>query len=585
MTMRITGAQALIKALLDEQTDVVFGYPGGAIMPVYDALHQANGILRHALVRHEQGATHAAQGYARTTGKVGVCLATSGPGATNFITGLADALMDSTPIVCITGQVASTKLGSDAFQEADVIGLSLQATKWSCQITDPDRVASTIARAFQVARDGRPGPVLIDITRDAQSGLTSEAANAPTDSAPCNAQPWSYAASHRDLSALEDAAQLLNNAQRPLMMVGQGVTLSAAEDIALAVGERAGLPLATTLLGLSVIPTDHAQYVGMLGMHGNYAPNLLTNEADVILAVGMRFDDRVTGRVEDYAQQAKIIHIDVDPAQVNRLVKAECAIIADASEALQALLPLLETRRHAGWLERFRELDAMEQYSVIGPELAATSREMRMGEVVDRLSDLTNGNAILVTDVGQHQMIAARHYHFSRAAAHITSGGLGTMGFALPAAIGAAVGVAITAATDKAASAEPHRSAQSVIAIAGDGGIQMTIQELGTLMQEQLPVKIIILNNERLGMVRQWQELFFEGRLSEVHMHNPNFTMIANGYGITAASISARESLDGALRAMLDHCGPYLLEVKVGCEDNVFPMIPAGASVSEMRLS
>lgn len=583
--MPITGAQALIDALLNEHTEVVFGYPGGAIMPVYDALHQANGALRHVLVRHEQGATHAAQGYARTTGKVGVCLATSGPGATNFITGLADALMDSTPVVCITGQVASSKLGSDAFQEADIIGLSLQATKWSCQITDPNRVAATIARAFQVARDGRPGPVLIDITRDAQSDLTSEPDNALANCAPASTAPWGYAAGHRDLSALKDAAQLLNSAQRPLMMIGHGVTLSAAQDQALAVGERAGLPMASTLLGLSAISTEHALYVGMLGMHGNYAPNILTNEADVILAVGMRFDDRVTGRVEDYARQAKIVHIDVDPAQVNRLVKAEYALIADANEALQELLPLLENRSHSAWLARFRELDSMEHNAVIGPELAGNSIEMRMGEVVDQLSQMTAGNAIIVTDVGQHQMIAARHYRFSRSAAHITSGGLGTMGFALPAAIGAAMGAAMGAAACDAASHDPHSTAQTVIAIAGDGGIQMTIQELGTLMQEQLPVKIIVLNNERLGMVRQWQELFFEGRLSEVHLHNPDFTMIAQGYGIAAMSVSARDSLNSALRVMLDHPGPYLLEVKVGCEDNVFPMIPAGASVSEMRLS
>jgi acetolactate synthase-1/2/3 large subunit len=458
-----------------------------------------------------------------------------------------------------------------------MIGLSLQATKWSCQITDPNQVAPMLARAFEVAHEGRPGPVLIDITRDAQSALTREVSGAGHNAPPA----WNYAARHRDLSALEDAAQLLNNAQRPLMMVGHGVGLAAAEDKALAVGECAGLPMATTLLGLSTIPTDHALYMGMLGMHGNYAPNLLTNEADVILAVGMRFDDRVTGRVEDYARQAKIIHIDVDPAQVNRQVKAECAIIADAGEALDALLPLLEERDHGEWIARFRELDVLEHDAVTAPELARVNISMHMAEVVDRLSDITAGDAIVVTDVGQHQMIAARHYRFSRSARHITSGGLGTMGFALPAAIGAAVG----AANGAAAGAQRNATAQAVIAIAGDGGVQMTIQELGTLMQEQLPVKVVVLNNERLGMVRQWQELFFEGRLSEVHMRNPDFAMVAHGYGIAAASVSARDSLDDALRSMLDHAGPYLLEVKVGCEDNVFPMIPAGASVSEMRLS
>ncbi|MFT5448051.1 MAG: acetolactate synthase-1/2/3 large subunit [Gammaproteobacteria bacterium] len=575
MTTTISGADALIRSLLDADTDVVFGYPGGAIMPVYDALYRIGGALRHVLVRHEQGATHAAQGYARTTGKTGVCVATSGPGATNFVTGLADALMDSTPLVCITGQVAASKLGSDAFQEADVVGLTLQATKWSCQVTDPNQVAPMIARAFEVAREGRPGPVLVDITRDAQTGLTSGPNSPPP--------PWNYAARHHNLSALNDAAQLINNAERPMMMVGHGVTLSRAEEKALAVGERAGLPMACTLLGLSAIPTAHAQYVGMLGMHGNYAPNLLTNEADVILAVGMRFDDRVTGRVEDYARQAKIIHVDVDPAQVNRLVKAECTLIADASEALDALLPLLDARRHDEWMARFHQFDALEHEAVIAPELAATSVEMRMSEVIDQLSEMTAGDAILVTDVGQHQMIAARHYQFSRPAGHITSGGLGTMGFALPAAIGAAIGVAMGAAASRDTN-EPDGPARAIIAIAGDGGVQMTIQELGTLMQEQLPVKVIVLNNERLGMVRQWQELFFEGRLSEVHLNNPDFAMIARGYGIAADSISARDDLGGALRTMLDHPGPYFLEVKVGCEDNVFPIIPAGASVSEMRL-
>jgi acetolactate synthase-1/2/3 large subunit len=483
--------------------------------------------------------------------------------------------MDSTPLVCITGQVAEPKLGTDAFQEADVVGLTLQATKWSCQVTDPDQVAPMIARAFEVAREGRPGPVLVDITRDAQSEATSGPADAPP--------PWNYAARHHDLSALGDAAQLINNAERPMMMIGHGVTLSGAEDRALAVGERAGLPMACTLLGLSSIPTAHAQYVGMLGMHGNYAPNLLTNEADVILAVGMRFDDRVTGRVEDYARQAKIIHVDVDPAQVNRLVKAECTLIADAGEALDALLPLLDTRRHDDWLARFHKFDALEHEAVIAPELEETSVEMRMGEVVEKLSEMTAGTAILVTDVGQHQMMAARHYQFSRPAGHITSGGLGTMGFALPAAIGAAVGSTL-GSTGSHKTGEIDEPARAIIAIAGDGGIQMTIQELGTLMQEQLPVKVVVLNNERLGMVRQWQDLFFEGRLSEVHMNNPDFTLIARGYGITADSISARDDLSDALRTMLDHPGPYFLEIKVGSEDNVFPMIPAGASVSEMRL-
>jgi acetolactate synthase-1/2/3 large subunit len=560
--MPITGAQALVQALTEQGVDTVFGYPGGAIMPIYDALHGARRQLRHVLVRHEQGAVHAAQGYARSSGRPGVCLATSGPGATNFVTGLLDAQMDSTPLVCITGQVASTKLGSDAFQEADVIGLSLAATKWSCQITEPDRIAPTIARAFQIAREGRPGPVLIDITRDAQAGLTGPVA-------PAAEEAWTYAARHRDLSGLERAAALLDTAERPLLMLGHGVTLAQAEDEALALAERAGLPTAATLLGLSAFPVAHPLYVGMLGMHGNYAPNVLTNEADVILAVGMRFDDRVTGRLQDYARGARVIHVDVDPAQVNRHVPVDVALIADAREALRALSPLVQPRRHDAWLARFRELAAMEHSAVIGPELAGDCAAMRMGEVVDRLSVLSAGEALLVTDVGQHQMIAARHYGFARRASHITSGGLGTMGFALPAAIGAALGA-------------PQRQ---VIAVAGDGGIQMTLQELGTLMQEQLAVKIIVLNNEHLGMVRQWQELFFDGRLSEVRMDNPDFVTIARGYRIPAESVSAREALDDALARMLAHAGPYLLEVRVGPTDNVFPMIPAGASVSEVRLS
>jgi len=558
--MHTTGAQALLEALIAEGVEIIFGYPGGAIMPVYDALHGERERLRHVLVRHEQGATHAAQGYARTSGKPGVCLATSGPGATNLITGLADALMDSTPLVCITGQVPGPKLGTEAFQEADVIGLTLAATKWSCQVTDPDQVAPTIARAFQVAREGRPGPVLVDITRDAQTG----AVTAPVQTPP----PWEYAARHRDLSALDRAAALINAAERPFLMLGHGVSLAGAEHLAVAMAERAGMPVAATLLGLSAFPVSHPLYVGMLGMHGNYAPNMLTNEADVIVAVGMRFDDRVTGRLEDYARQARIVHVEVDPAQVNRHVPAEVALVADAREALDALLPRIEPRLHERWLARFREYEAREEAAVIAPELAADGGDIRMGEVIDRLSSMTAGKAVLVTDVGQHQMMAARHFAFEQRARHITSGGLGTMGFALPAAIGAAMA----------------RPDVPVLAVAGDGGIQMTMQELGTLMQEQLPVKVVVLNNEHLGMVRQWQELFFDGRLSEVSMTNPDFTAIARGYRIEANSVSAREDLDASIATMLAHPGPYLLEVRVGRQDNVFPMIPAGASVSEVRL-
>jgi len=555
-----TGAQSLVEALLAQGVEVVFGYPGGAIMPVYDALHGAGNRLRHVLVRHEQGATHAAQGYARVSGRPGVCLATSGPGATNLVTGLADALMDSTPLVCITGQVPGAKLGTEAFQEADVIGLTLAATKWSVQVTEPDAVAPAVARAFEVARDGRPGPVLVDVTRDAQTGTVGGPGPAPA--------PWRGCERYRDLSGLARAAGLLDTAERPLLMLGHGVTLAGAEAEARRVAERAGLPTAATLLGLGALPVEHPLYVGMLGMHGNYGANRLTNEADVILAVGMRFDDRVTGRLDDYAREARVIHIDVDPAQVNRHVPAEVAIIADAREALAALAPLLAPRRHDAWLARFREHDRAEHEAVIGPELAGDGDAIRMGEVVDRLSALTAGEAVLVTDVGQHQMIAARHYRFASGSRHLTSGGLGTMGFALPAAIGAAV-------------AAPQRT---VIAVAGDGGIQMTLQELGTLMQERLPVKVVVLDNQHLGMVRQWQQLFFDARYSQVAMDNPDFAAIARGYRIEADTVSTRDGLGPALERMLAHRGPFLLAVRVGREDNVFPMIPAGASVSEIRL-
>jgi acetolactate synthase-1/2/3 large subunit len=559
---------ALVRALAGQNVRAIFGYPGGAIMPTYDALWQHNASteapLRHVLVRHEQGATHAAQGFARVSGEVGVCLATSGPGATNFITGLADALMDSTPLVCITGQVPTAKLGSDAFQEADVIGLTLAATKWSYQITDPAEVADVVARAFDIARSGRPGPVLIDITRDAQAALVDPAAPpTPTPAA------WSYPRRSEDLSGIHRAAELINAAQRPFLLLGHGVTLSGAEDEALALAQTSGMPVAATLLGLSAFPTSHPQYVGMLGMHGNYAPNMLTNEADVILAVGMRFDDRVTGRLDGYAPEAKVVHVDIDPAEVNRHVPAEVALIADARKALATLRPYLVARSHPAWRDRFTALARLEEEAVLRPELARSGADLRMGEVVDRVSGLTGGSAVVVSDVGQHQMFAARHYAFEREASHVTSGGLGTMGFALPAALGACV-----AGGDR-----------PVVAFIGDGGFQMTLQELGTVMQEQLPVKVVILNNQYLGMVRQWQELFFDGRYSQVNLDNPDFVQICAGYGIPAQRITQREALDDALRDMLDSPGPRVLEVCVGREDNVFPMMPAGAAVNEMRLS
>ncbi len=560
-----SGAQAIVQALLDQGVETLFGYPGGAIMPTYDALYDVRERLRHVLTRHEQGAAHAAQGYARATGRVGVCIATSGPGATNLITAMADALMDSTPLVCITGQVHRDFLGTDAFQEADVIGMTLAASKWSVQITEPDQIPAAFAKAFAIAQAGRPGPVLIDITKNAQSGRLSPgprpARNPETG--------WNYPQAHRDLSGLQRAATLINQARRPLLIVGQGVLLSRAETLIQHLAETAGLPVASTLLGLSAFPADHPLYVGMVGMHGNYAPNLLTNQTDVIVAVGMRFDDRVTGRLDRYARQAKIIHIEIDPAEVNKTVPAEVALIADAREALEGLLPLVWPRQHPDWLAQFRDCDAEEQRQVSGPERRPEAGPLTMAEVVARLSEQTRGQALLVSDVGQHQMAAARYYRFRAPLSHITSGGLGTMGFALPAAIGAKLG-------------EPGRE---VVAVIGDGGFQMTLQELGTVMQERLPVKLVILNNGHLGMVRQWQELFFEGRYSFVTLANPDFIAIAAGYGIPGQRISAREDLGAALEGLLAHDGPYLLEVAVGCEDNVFPMIPAGAAVDEIRLA
>ena len=562
-----TGAQALIEALLEEGTEVVFGYPGGAIMPAYDALYDMADRIRHVLVRHEQGAAHAAQGYARVTGRVGACLVTSGPGATNLITGLADALMDSTPLVCVCGQVRSELLGANAFQEADVIGMSLAATKWSYQITDPAEVPTVIARAFDVARSGRPGPVLVDITRDAQSGEFDD--GGPRFEAAGLDPDRVYRRPGLDRSRVQAAADLINTAERPYLLVGQGVLLSGAGPAARALAERSGMPVAATLLGLSAVPADHPLYVGMLGMHGNYGANRLTNESDVIVAVGMRFDDRVTGRLEDYAPRARVVHVDIDPSEIDRNVPAEVAIVADAREALEALIPLVEQRTHPGWLARFRADDAVERTEVIDQEVDPRGGTLRMGEVEGRISAMTNGEAIIVSDVGQHQMLAARHYRFRVPNSHVTSGGLGTMGFALPAALGAKLGA-------------PGRQ---VIAVVGDGGFQMSIQELGTLMQERLAVKLVILNNEHLGMVRQWQELFFRSRYSFVAMENPDFVTVCRGYGIEAQQVASRDALDEALEAMLSARGPYLLDVRVGRLDNVFPMIPAGASVSEIRLS
>lgn len=557
--MNMTGAQAILHIFLAEQVDLVFGYPGGAIMPLYDALYDLN-ALRHVLVRHEQGAIHAAEGYARASGKVGVCIATSGPGATNLITGLADAMMDSTPLVCITGQVNSAFLGMDAFQEADIIGMTLAVTKWNAQITSAKEIPAVLAKAFHVARTGRPGPVLIDITKDAQLAYVD-----------FSYQP--FLAERKPVPSLDSqdfdrAALLINQAKKPLLLVGQGITLAKSENALLHFAEKTGIPVACTLLGLSAFPSTHPLYVGLLGMHGNYAANVLTNQADVLIAVGMRFDDRVTGQLDAYAKQAKIIHIDIDPAEINKNVHADVAIVCDAKEALIGLVSRVLNATHDTWRQQFHVLQEKEQAAVVFPELNGDA-SLKMAEVVHCLSLLTKGHAIIVTDVGQHQMVAARYYAFQRINSHITSGGLGTMGFALPAAIGASL------ATDHC----------PVIAIIGDGGFQMTLQELAVIMQEKLPVKIMVLNNNFLGMVRQWQELFFEERYSSTALQNPDFIQIAKAYGIESARVEHRSQLKEAIALMLSSSGAYFLEVMVEKQGKVFPMVPAGAAIDEMRLA
>ncbi len=560
-----SGAQALMESLVAEGVDTIFGYPGGAIMPVYDALYDFQDRLNHILVRHEQGAGHAAQGYARMQGRAGVCLVTSGPGATNLVTAIADALIDSTPLVCIVGQVGRKLLGTDAFQEADVMGVTMPITKWNYQITDADEVPSVLSKAFYIAQSGRPGPVLIDMTKSAQLELMTK---------PFHYERCQSIVSYRPrltpkTEQVEAAARLINNAKRPYILAGHGVQLAKAEDELRQLAEKAGIPVATTLLGQSTIPVDHPLYVGWLGMHGNYGTNVLTDQADVVIAIGMRFDDRVTGDASKFIKQAKVIHIEIDPSEIDKIIKADAPVVGDAKEILRALLPLINPNDFTVWRNEFRKYDAIEHEQITVPELSSTEGKIRMAEVIDMLSTKTKGEAVLVTDVGQHQMMASRYYQFKRPNSLVTSGGMGTMGFALPAAFGAQVGA-------------PDRQ---VVAVIGDGCFQMTLQELGTIVQNKQPVKAIILNNNFLGMVRQWQQLFHQRRYSFVELQNPDFITIARGFGMDGQTCDARENLSDALDTMLAHDGPYLLEVVVEKEENVFPMVPAGASVSQIRLS
>ena len=559
---KISGAEAVIRCLIEEDVNLIYGYPGGAIMPIYDELYKFQDKLNHVLTRHEQGATHAAQGYARVSGKVGVVTATSGPGATNLVTGIADAQIDSTPMVCITGQVASHLLGSDAFQETDIIGISTPVTKWNCQITKAVDIPKIIAKAFYIAKSGRPGPVLIDITKDAQF----EMMNFKYEK--CKSIRSYKPTPDYSLKDINSAVSLINAAKKPLIVWGQGVILGNAENEFKEFIEKTGIPAAWTILGLSALPNEHQLNVGMVGMHGNYGPNVLTNQCDLLIAIGMRFDDRVTGNLETYAKQAKIIHLEIDPAEVNKNVDVDIAVLGNVKKTLPLITKNVTKNSHKDWLSKFQSYYKVEYEKVIKDDIHPSKHGLTMGEVVREINEASNGNAIIVTDVGQHQMVACRYASFKQSKSNVTSGGLGTMGFALPAALGAKMGA-------------PKRE---VVAIIGDGGYQMTIQELGTIFQTGSAVKIVVLNNEYLGMVRQWQQMFFEKRYASTEMINPDFVAIAKGYYIDAKKVDKRKELKSSVKKMLNSKKPYFLEVKVEKEANVFPMIPSGASVSDVRL-
>ena len=560
----LTGAQAIMQSLVEQGVTTIFGYPGGAIMPTYDALYDYQDQLHHILVRHEQGAGHAAQGYARMLNKAGVCMVTSGPGATNLITPIADAMLDSTPLVCIVGQVRGNLLGTDAFQECDVIGMSMPVTKWNYQVVDANEIPEIMAKAFYIAETGRPGPVLIDITRTAQSDKMT---------IPFEYKPITSLISYKPriepkAEHVEAAAKLINAAKKPYILAGHGVLISGAEQELNDFVDKTGIPVATTLLGMSAMDADHPLYVGWPGMHGNYGANVLTNSCDVLIAIGMRFDDRITGDLASYAKQAKVVHIEIDPSEVDKNVKADAPVIGDAKSALKALLPLVNKNEHSEWRNEFKKYDAEEFEKIDKKDIFHEGDKIKMGEAVHMLSNKTKGEAVVVTDVGQHQMVTNRYYRFKKRNSIVTSGGAGTMGFALPAAFGAKVAL-------------PERE---VIAIIGDGGFQMTLQELGTIAQSGLPVKIIILNNNFLGMVRQWQELFHSRRYSFVELQNPDFITIAKGFGIEGHKVSDRAELSTSLDTLLNSKTPYLLEIVCEKEGNVFPMVPAGGSVTNVRL-